>query len=492
MAEGLERITSMPVDPGPGRTRQSPSRDLQYEGGSFRDPAGNVYIEGGRVFRVIHPLGLTDWSAFSSSPLIDELQREKLIVRSFEPEDGYSPPNGCFTDGSIVIEHERVPWISYPYEWPFGMLKDAALLHLDILDRALRHNLVLKDATPFNVQFLGQRPIFIDVLSFAVWNPGDPWAGYNQFCRMFLYPLMLQAFKGVPFQSWLRSDLGGIDAIHFSRLFGFRDLFRRGVLQHVKLHSWLQRRMADARFSTREQVKASGFSKSAIEHNVRGLRRIISGLTIRMDKSAWLDYTQTHSYTEQDRAKKETFVREVVEREKLGLVWDLGCNTGTFSRIVSRGASTVVAMDADRESVESLYQSLKETEIDNIVPAVVDLGNPSPNQGWAGNERRSLMDRGKPDLILCLALIHHLRITGNVPIHSVIEWLASLTDRLIVEFVDKKDPMVERLLLNKEDTYGDYTLENFEQLLGQQFRIEKTLTLKGSHRTMYFARSVVG
>ena len=490
MAEGLEDMSAMPVDPGSGRMQQSPSRHLKYEGGSFRDPAGNVYIEGGRVFRVVRPLGLTDWSAFSSSPLIDELQRERLIVRSFEPEGDYSPPDGCLTEGSIVIEHERVPWISYPYEWPFGMLKDAALLHLKILERGLYHSFILKDATPFNVQFLGPRPIFIDVLSFTNWSPGDPWAGYNQFCRMFLYPLMLQTFKGIPFQSWLRGDLEGIDAVHFSQLFGVRDLLRGGVLQHVKLHAWLQRRMAGARSSTREQVKASGLSSAAIEHNIQGLRRIISRLTIRMDESAWLDYTQTHSYNERDRIKKEDFVREVVEREQLDLVWDIGCNTGTFSRIAASRATTVVAMDSDRESVESLYQSLKKTDVGNIVPAVVDLLNPSPNQGWAGNERQSLMDRGKPDLILSLALVHHLCITGNVPIHSVIEWLASLTDRLIVEFIDKQDPMVKRLLLNKEDTYGDYTQENFEHLLRQHFRIEKTLTLEGNRRTTYFAHSV--
>jgi len=387
-----------------------------------------------------------------------------------------------------VVEHERVPFVSYPYEWSFETLKDAALLHLDLLERCLPYNFILKDATPFNVQFIGRDPIFIDVLSFTRFRPGEPWAGYNQFCRLFLYPLMLYAYKQVPFQSWLRSELEGLDPAAFSRLLSARDLLRPGVFTHVALHAWLQRRMAPARTSVRRQIRSAGFSKDAIAANVRGLRRLLRRLRPREHKSVWADYARTCSYSDAATRQKEEFVRRAAAAERRCLVWDLGCNIGRFSRQAAEHADTVVAMDADPVSVDLLYRSLKkEGEPRNILPLVMNLANPSPDQGWRGLERRSLVARGKPDLVLCLALVHHMAISANVPVESLLSWLSELRTSLVIEFVGKEDPMVQQLLLNKDDTYDDYNRSFFESCLNKFFQVQSRQELPGGTRVLYYA-----
>ena len=463
----------------------------QSEAGSFRDPGGFIFTRSGRVFRAITRHSLDDWRAFAGSPLFAELQRHRLLIptRPAAAEPGLFP-EGLAADAEVV-EHERVPFVSYPYEWSFEMLKDAALLHLDLLERCLPHDFILKDATPFNVQFIGRDPIFIDVLSFTRVRPGEPWAGYNQFCKMFLYPLMLSAYKQVPFQSWLRSELEGLDPIAFSRLLSARDLVRPGVFTHVALHAWLQKRMAAARTSVRRQIRGAGFSKDAVAANVRGVRRLLRRLRPHDEKSVWADYARTCSYSDAATQQKEEFVRRAVVAERRRLVWDLGCNVGRFSRLAAEHADSVVAMDADPVSVDLLYRSLrKEGKPRNILPLVVNLANPSPDQGWRGLERRALPARGRPDLTLCLALVHHMAISANVPVESFLAWLGSLGTSLVIEFVGKEDPMVQQLLLNKDDTYDDYNRACFESSLKKFFQVQSSLELPavaGGARILYYA-----
>jgi len=460
----------------------------QSEAGSFRDPGGFIFTRSGRVFRAITRHSLEDWQAFSASPLFAELQRQRLLI----PTQPAPAEPGLFPEGlaadAAVVEHERIPFVSYPYEWSVEMLKDAARLHLDLLERCLPHGFILKDATPFNVQFIGCDPIFIDVLSFTRFRPGEPWAGYNQFCRLFLYPLMLYAYKQVPFQSWLRSELEGLDPVTFSRLLSVRDLFRPGVFTHVALHAWLQKRMAPARTSVRRKIRTAGFSKDAITANVRGLRRLLRHLRLRDDKSVWADYARICSYSDAATTEKEEFVRRAAAAERCRLVWDLGSNVGRFSRRAAEHADTVVAMDADPVSVDLLYRSLKkEGEPRNILPLVMNLANLSPDQGWRGLERRSLLARGQPDLVMCLALVHHMAISANIPVESFLAWLSGLETSLVIEFVGKEDPMVQRLLLNKDDTYDDYNRAFFESCLKKFFQVQSSLELPGGTRILYHA-----
>ncbi len=458
------------------------------ETGSFRDPGGFVLTVGGRVFRFINHRFVDDWKCFSASPLFQDLQQEHLLIPTFEVDVDTKTRLGLPDVSGAVVEHERVPFVSYPYEWSFGMLKDAGLLHLDIIQRCLDHNIILKDATAFNAQFIGSQPVFIDVLSFARLEEGEPWAGYSQFCKMFLFPLMLQAYKRVPFQGWLRSELEGLDPVVFSRFMTGRDLLRPGVLTHVRLQAWMQKKLEDVSYSVRGRVKSAGFSKAAIVKNTSGLRRLLHKLTPKDSRSGWTTYTETHTYSDDEFLQKERFVRQAVLQQRPGLVWDLGCNTGHFSRLAGEQADYVVALDADSDSVEYFYQSLKKEGRKNILPLVVNLANLSPAQGWAGLERQSMPARGRPDFVLCLALIHHMTISANIPLASFIGWLAELGASIVIEFVAKEDAMVKRLLLNKDDTYDDYNRTHFESCLGRFFRVQECLSLPGGTRFLYYAK----
>jgi hypothetical protein len=466
------------------RPDQAP--DLQRDRGSFRDPDGFIVRRGDHVFRAVLASAAARWREFAASGLAAELQSTGLLVRTSEVAAGPLASELDLPEGALVLEHERIPFVSYPYEWTFGMLRSAALLHLEIVERSLKHGWILKDATAYNVQFAGVKPLFIDVLSFSQLQPGEPWAGYNQFCRTMLYPLMLEAYKQVPFQPWLRSELEGIDPVVCSRVFRGRDRLRPGVLSHVIAQAYLQRRYASANFSVRQQIKSAGMTPAMIVRNVQKLRKLILSLGASEDPTTWSDYSRAH-YADDALTAKEAFVSESIAGRRFQMVWDLGCNDGHFSRIVADSSQYVVAMDADAGSINRLYSDLVKEERNNILPLLINLANPSPAQGWAGTERAALVDRGKPDLALALALVHHMVISANVPLPAVMEWLGGLTPELIIEFISKDDAMVQRLLLNKDDTYGDYNRESFEQYLQRWFRVSSRSELPGGTRTLYHA-----
>jgi SAM-dependent methyltransferase len=383
-----------------------------------------------------------------------------------------------------LLEHERVPFVSYPYEWTFSMLRDAALLQLALLRSALEEGLTMKDASPYNVQWRGAEPVFIDVGSFERLRGGEPWAGYRQFCALYLYPLLLQAYKGVPFQPWLRGSLDGIEPGEAHALFGGRDLLRRGVLTHVVLHSRLERRNADR--PVREELREAGFKRELVVANVRRLERLVRRLEWRPAGSDWSAYGATTSYEDVDAERKEAFVREAVSGR---VVWDLGSNDGRFARVAAERAEYVLAVDGDAVVLDRLYRKLQEAGETRVQPLLVDLADPSPARGWRGAERGTLESRGRPDLVLSLALLHHLAITRNVPLAELVRWLRDLGARLVVEFVDPEDPQAQRLLAAKRPgAHGDYTRERFESLLRDAFEIERSETLGSGTRTLYLAR----
>jgi hypothetical protein len=387
---------------------------------------------------------------------------------------------------SAVLRHERLPFVSYPYEWSFSMLRDAALLQLDLLLAALAEDLTLKDASPYNVQWRGAHPVFVDVGSFEALRVGEPWEGYRQFCMLFLYPLLVQAWRGVPFQPLLRGSLEGIAPAEARALLRGRDVLRRGALTHVVLHARLDRRERGR--DVRGELRRAGFHKGLIEANVRGLRRLVSRLAWEPPATTWTAYGPTTSYAEADAERKAAFVRSVAAARRRGLVWDLGANDGRFTRIAAEHAEYAVALDADAGVVERLYRGLRAEGSTAILPLVADLSDPPPGLGWRGLERRPLWERGRPDLVLCLALVHHLAISANVPLALVVDWLASLGGEVVVELPTPADPMVEALLARKRaGLHADYGRDRFERLLGEPFSIERTEELSGGTRVVYHA-----
>jgi SAM-dependent methyltransferase len=388
-----------------------------------------------------------------------------------------------------ILKHETVPFISYPYEWSFGMLKDAALLQLELLLAALQEEMILKDASAFNIQWRGTSPVFIDIPSFTRLAPGEPWVGYRQFCQQLLYPLFLQAYKDIPFQPWLRGAIDGIEPEHCKNLMSLRDLLRRGVFLHVHLQNKIQTTYARTESNIRRELAAAGFHKHLIETNAHRLRTLVRKLAWKRTRSVWSDYATANSYSKADHERKVAFVRDVVRTRHWNLVWDLGCNTGVFARIAAENAGYVVAMDADSLAIERLYRALKAERTTTILPLVTNIANLSPNLGWRGLERKGLVERGKPDLTLCLALIHHLVIGANLPLQEFVDWLASLGGDLVIEFVTKDDPMVQTLLRNREDLYGDYEVGYFEQCLSQAFALVQRDPLVSGTRSLYYARA---
>jgi SAM-dependent methyltransferase len=391
-------------------------------------------------------------------------------------------------DGAVaaVLRHERIPFVSYPYEWPFGMLRDAALLELDLLLAALDEGLVLKDASPYNVQWRGTKPVFVDVGSFERLREGEPWAGYRQFCTLVLYPLLLQAYKGVPFQPWLRGSLEGIEPAQMRALLGFRDRFRRGVLTNVVLHAKLESRYADREVKT--DLKKAGFRAELIRANARKLRRLVERLEWSPGRTAWSAYGEENPYDEADAAAKEAFVQEASGARRRRLVWDLGCNDGRYTRLAAREAKYAVAVDADAAVVEALYRTLHAEGSRTILPLVGNVADPSPGLGWRGAERTPLAERGKPDLTLCLALVHHVALSSNVPVPAFLDWLAELETELVIELPTREDPMVQRLLARKgPGANPDYGTEAFERSLAERWQVERREVLPSGTRILYRA-----
>ncbi len=460
---------------------------MELEPGSYRDRTGRIFYSQGQVFRALTARALPEWEALRATRFFPRLIGAGKVVRTEQVPPGPDLPAGTW---AAVLRHERIPFISYPYEWCFGMLKEAALLQLELLEAALDEDLSLKDATPYNVQWHGSLPVFIDLLSFHRLREGEPWLGYRQFCELFLFPLFLESYKGIPFQPWLRGSLEGIPPADFLALLSKRDLFRPGVLTHVYLHAQSQRRYDENRdVDVKRQLAAAGFQKQLIQANVRGLRRLVGGLEMRQRESLWSRYGTDSGYAEADRQEKERFLREALGSRRWRLVWDLGANTGTYSLLAAETADYVVALDADRIAVETLYRELRARGTANVLPMVGNVADPSPGIGWRGTERKTLPERGQPELILGLALIHHLVIGANLGMADVLDWLAGLAPYLVLEFVPRDDPRVQQLLRHRDDPYEDYDLAPFEAALAASFEVMQCRQLPLGDRILYFARS---
>jgi hypothetical protein len=468
---------------------ETPPRAADLEAGSFRDPESRVFYADGAVYRALSEEGLEDFEALAASTLFEKAMADGRLVGTERVKNPSSLPAPLVKERAGALRHERIPFVSYPYEWPFSMLKDAALLQLDLLADALVEGLVLKDSSPYNVQFRGGRAVFVDVGSFEKRRP-EPWVGYRQFCELFLYPLMLHAWKGVPHHPWLRGSIDGITPPRMRSLLSFRDRFRRGTFTHVFLHARLEARYADREREDRSEAKpGAGAKTEVILASVRKMRKLVERLSWKPPEGVWVAYGERNSYTDEDTGRKEDFVRAVATAERWGLTWDIGANNGRYSRIAAEGSDYVLAVDADEGPIELLYRTLRDEGNEKILPLTMNLADPSPSLGWRGLERKSLPDRGNPDLVLALALVHHVAISANVPVREFLDWLASLGCSLVIEFPTREDPMVRRLLAGKRtEEHPDYELGYFERALKEMFDVERSERLGSGTRVLYFAR----
>jgi len=461
--------------------------EIAAEPGSFRDRTARVFYHDGHIFRGLSATALKEWQALSATSLYRRFAENGAIVTTRQREIG-SLPFRLDEPWAAVLEHERLPFVSYPYEWSFEMLRDAALLQLDLVLAGLDEGIGLKDASAYNVQWKGATPVFVDIGSFYKRAEGEPWVGYRQFCQMFLYPLLLQAYRDVPFQAWMRGNIDGMDAEVCLNLLSARDYFRGGVLAHVYLQAKAQKAYNSTTRDVRAELNKAGFDTRIIKTNAEGLRKLVASLEWKPKQSTWSDYLKCGHYEAADAEQKRQFVRDVVATRPWNMTWDIGCNVGVFSRIAAERSASVVAMDADHLAVDKLYRALKAEHVPNILPLVVNVTDPSPNLGWRNLERKRINERGRPDLVLALALIHHVVIGGNIPLAEFVQWLRDLGGELVIEFVTRQDPMVATLLRNKDDHYSDYTEESFERELSARFKIARRQPLGSGTRIMYHAQ----
>jgi hypothetical protein len=453
--------------------------DWQVVEGSFRDPSGFVYTRDGILYRQINRSFREPFEAFLSSGLCDELARAGLLVS----HEKVGLELSATEEAHAVIRPEIVDFISYPYEWCFGQLQDAANLTLDIQQRALAKGFTLRDSSAYNIQFHRGRPVLIDTLSLEPWEEGRAWGAYKQFCEQFLIPLTLMSQRDVRCGSLLRNYLDGIPLDLGSRLLPRRSWASPRSLIHIHLHAWAQGRYADSAVTS--AAKGKTMSRKALLTLVESLRVAVGGLSWRASGTEWADYTLDNNYSVAAAQAKRSRVVDHIRKTGAKTVWDLGANTGEYSRAAHEVAPLVISFDLDPAAVERNYRRVRLDDESGILPLIQDLTNPSPSQGWAGRERLSLAERGPADAVLALALIHHLAIGHNLPLERMAAYLSRLGRVLVIEFVPKTDAQARRLLLSRPDIFPSYTKEGFERAFARYFSIDAIDPVGDSERWLY-------
>ncbi|HUT32491.1 MAG TPA: SAM-dependent methyltransferase [Planctomycetota bacterium] len=454
--------------------------DDQAAAGSFRDPDGSVYFAGGVCYRQINPSGRASYEALMGSGLYAALAGKGLLIPHEEVGLEHARTEGAYK----VIRPEPLPFVSYPYEWCFSQLKDAALLTLRVQNLALDHGLILKDASAYNVQFLGGRPVFIDTLSFDPCEQGAPWVAYRQFCQHFLAPLALMHYVDVRLGQLLRTNIDGVPLDLAAAMLPRRTRLRPSLLMHIHLHARCQARYADRA----ARVRGRRVSRLGLLGLVDSLQGAIRRLRWRPQGTEWGEYYRETNYSDRAAEHKAELVARYLDALGPRTVWDLGANTGRFSRLAADKGVFTLAFDVDPACVETAYRDARERGAASLLPLLLDLRNPSPGIGWSNAERASLADRGPADAAMALALLHHLAISNNVPLDRIAAWLATVARALIIEFVPKSDSQVQRLLATREDVFPDYDREHFEAAFRERFQIVRAEPLRESERWLYLMR----
>lgn len=447
---------------------------------SFRDPSGFVFERDGVLYRQINRVYEQDYQHVQQSGLYKRLTSVGLLIPHREAECDLVDHSNALA----IIRPERVSFISYPYEWCFSQLRDAALCTLEIQRLAIEHGMTLKDASAYNVQFHEGRPIWIDTLSFTRYTEGEPWVAYRQFCQHFLAPLAVMAHCDVRLGRLLQDFIDGMPLDLIVGLLPWRTRLRLPLLLHLHWHARAQRKAAVRRVSV-QTSNGRNFSRRAMLGLIDNLKSGIQGLSLKPIDSVWAGYYEETNYSSESMERKCLVVDGFLRQLAPEVVWDLGANTGQFSRIAAQHSELTVAFDFDALAVERNYQQSVQQRIPRVLPLVQDLFNPSPGLGWRHQERMSLVERGPADAVLALALVHHLAIGNNVPMSQVAEFLATLGRHLIVEFVPRDDSQVLRMLGGREGQFPHYTQREFESQFSKYYRIDATTPLDGTKRTLY-------
>jgi SAM-dependent methyltransferase len=474
---------------------------------SFRDPDGRLLALDGRIIRIVKESAASDLQTFLTSKALTAFLKTGKLVRThflepaaIESLSANEAVASAIEDvgAGVLVEHERIPFASFPYEWPPEMLYAAAELTLDMAERLLPESLGLKDATPYNVLYRGARPVFIDLLSFERRDSGDPtWLPLAQFSRTFLLPLLVNKYFGIRLDQIFLNHRDGLDAEDIVRLCGPLQKMRPPFFSLVTLPARLSRRpMAQDPSIYRKRTTGNPEKARFILGRVfNGLRRKLQSVRPVSDRSStWSDYMEQNDYTEDYFPIKQQFVKQALHETKPERVLDVGCNTGHFSAIAARAGASVVSIDYDPVVVGKLWSQASSESMD-ILPLVVNLARPTPSLGWRNMENPSFLDRACAgfDGVLMLAVIHHMLVSERIPLPEIMRLAAQLTtDLLVIEYVGPQDPMFRRITRGRDHLHESLTVDLFENVSRQYFAITRSERLGGTHRRIYMMRRMRG
>ncbi len=458
--------------------------DLKFDSGSFRDPAGKIFYKNNKVYRKLFKSSFNRFEFLKDNGLLKDLIEKEYIVDTKECESSELGLQSNINEK--ILAHEKINFISYPYEWTFNQLKDAALFHLDLQLYLLAKNAKLIDASAFNIQFKDNKPILIDVLSIDKYEEGEYWYGHKQFCENFLNPLILSSKKGIKFNNWFRGNLEGIHTDEIIPILNFIDLLSPTLFFHVYLMNKFEEKSKKNPKKINSKIKdIKKFSKKSYENILNQLRNYIKKLNNKKKASNWESYSSENTYDTTEEKKKLDIIKKFVEENNPKSLVDLGCNDGKYSEYASLEKKIkVTGIDFDLNALDRAYLNSKKKNF-NFFPIYSDFSNPSTNLGWNEAERKSLIKRSSFDSVIALALVHHLIIAKNLPIDEVISWITSFGSSGLVEFVPKDDPTVKIMLQLKGDIFPDYNENNFREILSKYVNIKKVLTVTSSNRKIF-------
>jgi ribosomal protein L11 methylase PrmA len=458
---------------------------IHQDSASFRDPFGYVFHKNDTVFRAILSPAKKQYEAIRDKGLIQESIAQGFLIESEELALTLVPPE--LNEAEYVIKHKTIPFISYPYEWSFYQLKAAALHHLKFQLFLLDRGALLRDASAYNIQFVGTNPTFIDLLSIAPYKEGDYWLGHRQFCEQFLNPLLLHSLKGITHFSWFRGNLEGISTSDLSKIISLRDKLSWKVFFHVSMHARLSSSVIDNPDEAEVKVKArKPLPKSAYKTLITQLCSWIEKLEPKgKSKTVWGDYANNNTYLDDEAREKREVIFNFSNQHNPKTLIDLGCNSGDYSiTSLQGGAASVIGYDFDPNAIDIAYKRSHAQQLP-FLPLHLDAANPSPNQGWMQIERQGFKERAKADAVIALAFIHHLAIGKNIPLNQVIQWITDIAPRGLIEFVPKTDETVRHMLALREDIFTDYTEENFIRILSKTNKVLSNTQVSSSGRNIF-------
>ena len=464
------------------------TKKLIFEEGSFRDPAAKVAYFEDSVLRIVNPSG------FKKFELIEKILRDESISRFLVETKVVSSGelqklNLEKNDQIKVFKHKKIDYISYPYEWSFSRLKDAALHHLKLHINLLNHNTTLIDAYSFNIQFDFYKPKFIDVMSIKEYSEGEFWVGHKQFCESFLNPLILKSKLGIDFNNWFKGNLEGINTKELSKILKFKHLFSWNIFYNVFLLNYFEKK-----YNKNEDLKITKNKKLKKTYYLSILKNLINfieSLKPKKENTIWGDYSRKNTYDDEEKRNKYEFISKYFKENSINKALDLGCNNGEYSKLALKsGCKSVVGLDYDLNAIDEAYNDSKKEKI-NFLPLYFDVSNPSSNIGWNQKERKGFLERSKFDAVLALAFEHHLAIAKNIPLKDVIRWILSLAPEGIIEFVPKNDVTIQSMLKLKGDIFPDYNLQNFEKYLSENANIKSQKKISNSGRILFAYKNKV-